>query len=115
MSQRDPVIALLDMSEAIQTIGEYLQGLSYQEYIADNRTKDAIVRNLEVLGEAATHIPDDVKERYRNIPWKNVIGLRNVVIHRYFGIDYATIWFIIKEQLPVLKNQIETIMKDFSR
>ena len=102
------------MLEAIQTIGDYLQGLTYPEYIADNRTKDAIVRNLEVIGEAATHIPDEVKERYSAIPWKNVIGLRNVVIHHYFGIDYATIWFIVKEQLPVLENQIEEVMQKFS-
>lgn len=102
------------MLEAMRNIEEYIQDCSYAEYTTDRKTKDAVVRNLEILGEAATHVPEDVRARFTTIPWKNIIGLRNVVIHHYFGIDHATIWFIVTEQIPLLKQQVKEVRRVLS-
>lgn len=106
MSTRDPLAALEDMREAIVTIEHYVQGYSFEEYMKDRKTQDAVVRNFEILGEAASFVPEKIRTINPDIPWKRVIGLRNIVIHHYFGIDHATIWFIIKEQLPTLRTQV---------
>jgi len=88
MSLRDPIVVLEDMLEAVQSIEEYSTNLSFDVYDADKKTKDAVVRNFEILGEAATHITDEVRVRFPDIPWNRVIGLRNIIIHRYFGVDH---------------------------
>jgi len=106
MSKRDPLAALEDMREAIVTIEHYVQGYSFEEYMKDRKTQDAVVRNFEILGEAASFVPEKIRSTIPDIPWKRVIGLRNIVIHHYFGIDHATIWFIIKEQLPTPRTQV---------
>lgn len=106
MSKRDPLAALEDMRDAIITIEHYVQGYSFEQYLNDKKTQDAIARNFEILGEAASLVPEEVRSAFPDIPWKRVIGLRNIVIHHYFGIDHATIWFIIKEQLPTLRTQV---------
>lgn len=94
MSRRDPVIALDDMHEAILTIESYVRGYTFEEYQKDQKTRDAVVRNFEILGEAATHVPADIRERSPGIPWNRVIGLRNTIIHQYFGVDHTTVWYI---------------------
>ena len=114
MSLRDPIVVLEDMLEAVQSIEEYSTNLSFDVYDADKKTKDAVVRNFEILGEAATHITDEVRVRFPDIPWNRVIGLRNIIIHRYFGVDHAMVWFIIKEQLPSLKTHIEAALHELS-
>ena len=99
MSKRDPLLSLEDMHEAITTIEEYVSGLTFEEYRNDRKTKDAVIRNFELLGEAATHVPEDIREKAPDIPWNRIVGLRNTVIHHYFGVDHTTVWFIIREQL----------------
>jgi uncharacterized protein with HEPN domain len=110
MSTRDPVAALEDMRDAILTIESYTQGYSYEEYQNDKKTQDAVIRNFEILGEAATHVPDDIRASTPDIPWTRVIGLRNTVIHHYFGIDHATVWFILQKQLPPLREQVISLL-----
>lgn len=73
--------------------------------------KRAIVRSLEIIGEAAKNVPVDVRGKYRDIAWRNVAGLRDVLIHRYFGVDYANVWKIAKEDIPQLKEKVERILR----
>lgn len=81
MSRRDISFFLDDILEGIDTIGEYIHGFSKEEFASDRKTFDAVIRNLEVIGEACSNIPDPLREQYAQIPWRKIIGLRNVVIH----------------------------------
>ncbi len=85
--------------------------MTYEDFTKDNLVKDAVLRNLEVIGEAAKNIPDEIREEYSNVPWKRIIGLKNIVIHEYFGVDFENIWKIITENIPETKPYIEQILK----
>ncbi len=115
MSKRDPVVFLEDILEAAERISEYVRDLSKEEFQNDQKTIDAVVRNIEIIGEAASNIPEDIRNKYPEIPWKKIVGVRNIVIHKYFGVDTGTLWVIIREQLPELKSQINTIISEYSR
>ncbi len=111
MSNTRWISFVMDMLEAIEKIENYIENLNYEEFSFDEKTKDAVVRNLEVLGEAANKVPKDIQEKYKEIPWSQIIGLRHRLIHGYFAIDYKIVWFIITEQLPELKEKIKEILK----
>lgn len=96
---------------SIKRIENYTADLSYEDFIKNDLVRDAVLRNLEVIGEAAKSIPDEVREEYSAVPWKRIIGLRNIVIHEYFGVDFENIWKIIKENIPEVKPYIEQILK----
>jgi uncharacterized protein with HEPN domain len=100
------------MLESIKKIENYTSTISYKEFLQDEKTKDAVVRNLEIIGEAANQIPKEIQETYKEIPWSQIVGLRNRLIHGYFVVDYAIVWSIIKDVLPDLKVQLEKIMKE---
>jgi uncharacterized protein with HEPN domain len=104
MSKRDWTLFLQDMLESIGNIAQYTSGMSFQDFLKDTRTRDAVVRNLEVLGEAARRIPDDIRERYPEIPWAQIVGLRNRLIHGYFLVDYGIVWEIVQDELPQLRR-----------
>ena len=87
MSKRDPNILFKDMLESIELIKKYTSGLTFEQFNKDQLIKDAVVRNLSIIGEAANRIPDDFKVKYNFIEWKRIVGLRNIIIHDYFGID----------------------------
>ena len=89
-----------------------VSNLSYDDFVKDNKTKDAVVRNLEIIGEAANQIPLNIRKRYKDIPWVQIIGLRHRLIHGYFVVDYDIVWNIIKKELPDLKTKIKEILKD---
>lgn len=100
-----------DIWEAMDMIGLYTKGLTYRKFLEDRKTQDAVVRNFEVIGEATKSIPGDFKTRRPEVPWKTLAGLRDKLIHFYFGIDYKIVWDIIKKELPKLKRQIEDLLK----
>jgi len=98
-----------DIKEAIEMILLYTKGMTYKKFLQDRKTKDAVVRNLEVIGEAAKNITADTKAKHSEVPWKTLAGLRDKLIHFYFGIDYKIVWNITKKELPKLKKQINSI------
>jgi uncharacterized protein with HEPN domain len=101
-----------DMLTAINRIMEYTENYDYTSFKRDYKTVDAVIRNFEIIGEAAKNIPDGIKERYPDVPWDEMYYLRNRISHAYFGIDYEIIWDIITKYLPENKSQIETISKE---
>ena len=111
MSKRDWTLLVNDIIDSITKIEGYIKELSYEDFIMDDKTKDAVVRNLEIIGEAAGKIPKEIREKYKDIPWAKIVGLRNRLIHGYFAIDYEIVWYIITTELPVLKSQMEEISK----
>jgi uncharacterized protein with HEPN domain len=111
VSERSYRLYVNDILESIKKIESYIADLSYDDFIKNDLIRDAVLRNLEVIGEAAKSIPDEVREEYSDIPWRRIIGLRNIVIHEYFGVDFENIWKIIKENIPEVKPYIEQISK----
>ena len=103
---RDYKLYLDDILEAIKRIERYTKGLTFEKLKKNSLILDGVIRNLEVIGEAAKNIPSYVKEKYPQIEWKKIAGLRDVLAHEYFGIDLAIVWDILKNKLPILKKQI---------
>lgn len=97
MSKRNWRLFINDILECIEKIEKYISNLSYDDFVKDNKTKDAVVRNLEIIGEAANQIPLNIRKRYKDIPWVQIIGLRHRLIHGYFVVDYDIVWNIIKK------------------
>lgn len=111
---RKSELYLLDIKEAIEKIQKYTEKISYEEFLKNDEKIDAVIRNLEIVGEAVKNIPNDIKQKYKEINWKDIMGMRNIIAHGYFGVDLEIIWKTIKEKLPELKNKTEEILKEFN-
>ena len=114
MSERIPRIFLDDILLAIAKIDDYTASLSEAEFKQKDIAVDAVLRNLEVIGEAARNIPKPLRQQYSHIPWQRIVGLRNVVIHAYFNVDLDIVWQIIKVNLPAVKGDITQMRNDLS-
>jgi len=102
-------VYLNDILECIEKIEKYTKGVSYEKFAKSTLIEDAVIRNLEVIGEAVKKIPADVKREYSGIEWKKISGLRDVLIHEYFGINLEIVWDIIVNKIPELKVSIMKI------
>jgi uncharacterized protein with HEPN domain len=100
-----------DMLSSIKDTYEFTKSMNYEDFFRDRKTTHATVRSLEIFGEAAKHIPQNIRDRHTDIPWKKIIGLRNRIAHDYFGIDLKLVWKIVKEELPELKPAIQRLSK----
>jgi len=109
MSSRKPRLLIEDIIEAGQKIILYTEGLSFDDFRNDSKTVDAVIRNFEVIGEAATRIPEEIKTSYPDIDWYRIRGFRNRIVHEYFGIDYAIVWLIKEDFLPDLLQKMNKI------
>jgi len=101
---------LEDLLLAMNRIAEYIEGMSFMDFKKDYKTVDAVIRNFEIIGEAAKNISSAIKEKHSEVPWAEMYLLRNKVSHEYFGIDYEIIWDVASHYLPGNKNQIENIL-----
>jgi len=110
--RREFIFYLEDMIQSMERIEEYLSDLDFKKFKTTYMVVDAIIRNFEIIGEASKNIPTEIQNKYPEIPWKKMYGLRNLIAHEYFGIDYEMIWEIAKNNLPQnlidLKLIIET-------
>ena len=111
--KRDYRLYLDDMLEAIGKIERYTEGLSYEQFRKDEKTIDAVITNFAIIGEAAKHIPAKIKKHCPEIPWKEMAGMRDKLVHEYFGIRLDVVWETITVRLPQLKNLIEELLEDF--
>jgi len=107
---RDPQLYLEDIRDCCGKVIRYCARLAREEFIADEKTFDAVIRNLEVTGEAVRHIPADLKDRYPEVKWRAIAGFRDIAIHAYPTIDGKTVWDIVQNEVPKLLEQIETIL-----
>ena len=101
-----------DIILSMSRIAEYIEGFSFDQFKKDYKTDDAVIRNFEIIGEAANKVPDTVKEKYPDVPWSEMYLMRNKVSHEYFGIDYDIIWDVITNELPKNMNQIAAILRE---
>lgn len=106
MSKREPSVLLEDIRTSIGKIQRYITGLDEVSFLADEKTTDAVIRNLEIIGEAAKQLPADFRSRHSAIPWAQIAGLRNRIVHNYAGIDLKLVWHILQTAIPKLALQI---------
>lgn len=102
-----------DIVTAINKIEKYIFGMTKEDLLSDELIQDAVVRNLEVIGEAVKKIPEDVCSNYEYIPWRKISGLRDILIHEYFGINMNIIWDVIENKLPQLKAVMDKLYDDY--
>jgi uncharacterized protein with HEPN domain len=107
---RDYKVFLDDILEASEAIQTYVEGMSCEEFADDPKTRDAVIRNLEVIGEATKNIPQVVRDQRPAVEWKRIAGLRDILIHHYFGVDIKIIWDIVENKIPLLRDQIGSLL-----
>jgi uncharacterized protein with HEPN domain len=112
MSKRPIELLLSDIRQAIDRIEQYIKNLSFDGFSDDQKSVDAVVRNLEIMGEAAKRLPNEFKQRYSQIEWEKIVGLRHRIVHEYFGVDLEIIWQILHKNLPELKKKVVQIISD---
>lgn len=108
---KDPNFYLTHIIEAIDKISKYTENLDRITFLRKEIVKDAVVRNIEIIGEAAKNLPEDFKKKNHNIPWKDITGMRDRIAHSYFGIDFELVWDTIKKDMPDLEKKISKLLK----
>ncbi len=101
-----------DILDSIDEIESFTEGMKFEEFTKDKKTINAVTRSVEVIGEAAKKIPKSIRNKYPNIPWKKISGMRDKLIHEYFGIDLEILWKVAKDNIPPLKSTIKNILED---
>ncbi len=110
--KRDISVYVQDIIESITRIEDYTRDVTEEEFYGNTQVQDAVLRRLEVMGEAVKNIPDETKERHKGIPWKEIAGLRDVLTHGYFGVNLKRIWKVVKEDIPDLRKKILEVKRE---
>jgi len=108
--ERDYKAFVSHILDSILLIEKYTEGITFEEFEKDQKTIDAVIRNFEIIGEASNKLSEEFRGKHPEVPWKSIIGLRNVLIHDYLGVDIMAVWGNIKKELPLLKKQIKAVL-----
>lgn len=109
---RDEIIYLQDIAQSCEKISHFTTGFSQADLVRDEKTYDAVVRNLEIIGEAAKHISDDLRKQLPDIEWRKAAGLRDMLAHAYFGIDDDILWDVVQNKVPQLAKAINAFLNN---
>jgi uncharacterized protein with HEPN domain len=112
MFERTDQEFLSDIREAIQRISTYLAGIDYETFVKDTKTQDAVIRNMEILGEAAKNLSEDFRAAHPGVPWKKMAGSRDRLVHHYFGVNLDIVWQIVSTELSKVNEQILNINEE---
>lgn len=110
MPARDWRFRIEDILECIARINGYTSGMTFESFQENQLVIDAVVRNLEIIGEAANHIPAEFQQRYPELPWLEMRGIRNLLIHEYFGVSVEIVWRTVRENLPPVATRLENLL-----
>lgn len=111
MSRREPLLLVSDILESGRKIVDYTAGMDFDSFTKDEKTIDAVIRNFQIIGEAANRLPDEFREQHTEVDWYRIRGFRNRIIHHYFGIDLEIVWHIRETYLPGMITTFEAIQK----
>jgi len=109
--KRDISLYVKDILESMEKAEGFIGSMSYKDFLLDEKTNFAVVRCIEIIGEATKNIPDSIREKYKEIPWRDMAGMRDKMSHFYFGIDLEKVWLAVKEDIPLLKPQIKQVIE----
>jgi uncharacterized protein with HEPN domain len=109
---RDSRVYLDDILDATRKITVYTGGLSKAAFLEDEKTLDAVIRNLEVIGEAVKKLPENLRAKHSAVEWKKIAGLRDILIHEYFGLDAEIVWDIVQNKVPALDREVRTMLNE---
>ena len=110
--KREYLFFLKDILDAIEKIEEFIDDMNFEEFIKDDKTVSAVIRKLEIIGEATKYLPAELRRKYPDLPWSSMAKLRDRLIHGYFVVDHEIVWNVIKKELPLLKPKLEKILKE---
>ena len=114
MKKRNHKLFIEDILKAIDKVEGYIEDFTYETFAKNDMAQDAVIRNFEIIGEASKNISEDLREEFSDIPWRRMIGLRNIAVHEYFGVDLGIIWEIITKNLPETKPKIIAMLKSLN-
>jgi uncharacterized protein with HEPN domain len=112
---RNYTVYFLHILDAITTIESYIAGLTEESFRQNRLIQDAVIRNLEIIGEATKKLPKSLTKKYPNVEWKKIAGMRDVLIHDYFGVDLERVWGVVMNRLPDLKKNVTQILNDLNK
>lgn len=111
---KDNKIYLEHIKDAINQINKYSKDIDHDGFIKSRLVQDATIRQLEIIGEATKNLSEDFRNKYKNIPWRNIAGMRDKLIHGYMGVDLEDVWKTIKEDIPTLSNEVNIALKELN-
>jgi uncharacterized protein with HEPN domain len=109
---RDIALFIKDIAENIENAESFAANLTHKQFIADRKTSYALVRCLEIIGEASKNVPEGIRRKYPEVPWKKMAGMRDKIIHFYFGVKYKIVWNTVKKDIPMLKPLVQKVLDD---
>jgi uncharacterized protein with HEPN domain len=112
MKKKSILLPLHDILECMNRIETYTEGVNYDSFCCNQMLIDAVIRNLEIIGEACRNIPDEIRREYPEVPWKKMIGLRNILIHEYFGVDESIVWEITQKNFKETKPYVLKVIQE---
>lgn len=111
MRKRNDAVYLQHLLDAVERIEQYTAGMTEQQFLQNSLVQDAVVRQLEIIGEASRNLSDELCQKHSQVPWTKIVGMRNRIVHAYFDVDLTIVWEVIQRDLPDLKAQVHLILQ----
>jgi uncharacterized protein with HEPN domain len=111
MRKRNDAVYLQHLLDAVERIEQYTAGMTEQQFLQNTLVQDAVVRQLEIIGEASRNLSDELRQKHSQVPWTKIVGMRNRIVHAYFDVDLTIVWEVIQRDLPDLKAQVHLILQ----
>jgi len=115
MADKQPLIFIEHVLESIKNISLFTKGISKQEFFDNKEKNSAVIRQIEIIGEAVKNLPEEFRKKFKEIPWKDIAGMRDKLMHHYFGVDLNAVWKTVEEDIPLLEKQLVSILKEIKK